>query len=260
LNPIDLPSDDSGYALTPDDLEYLQIDFESAARAVAKVAPLGMSEHQYGGFVQTLLDAVWREGFNSADIRLQGSSVRFFSGPHKVMPYSRAEIFNAFMDEQEIGPDGMQLTAIEHELERWPESSRPMRRPFDALYRVGVALERSDYDVQISTDSAFEIVRSLLVRRGLDPGEIAIDNEKYQFMKKALSEGEFLQLERWRAQWMTRLGRPISIAVFDGRGPRRAPENPVLSSHFKETDWVVHIGRVAPEGRAEEASHAEPVA
>jgi hypothetical protein len=239
-----IPADDSGYRLTAADLEFLRISKVAAEECSNRIAPLGMTREQYKFFVQSLLEAVWRENFRHVDIRLQGSSVKFYSGPHKEMPYSRMELNEAYMSEQKKSPSLYQVDSVFAELESiWPPGNRPKRRPFDALYRIGIATEPSDYDVQISTDEAFKLIEQLVQRRGLNPEEVVVENPKYQFMRKEYSDGEFLYLQRWTAEWWKILDRPVNIAIFDSSGPRKnIDEGDELSSHFKASDWIVHLG------------------
>lgn len=234
-------ADDSGYCLTKRDLDFLGITEDSAIDCVAKTAPLGMTLDQYTDFIATLLEAIRREGFTNFDVRLQGSSVKFFSGPHKSMPYTSEEIFETYMREHGERPDQYDLRVIRDKLqEAWPNGSRPTRRPFDALYVTGLSSEPSDYDVQLSTDEAFNVIRDMLVGMGLRPDAIAVENATYQFMRKEFSDGEFLHLQRWAAKWWNVLKRPVNIAIFGGEGPKRlAPPQEALSSHFRDTDWIV---------------------
>jgi hypothetical protein len=239
-----IPADDSGYRLTTTDLEFLRISKLAAKECSKRIAPLGMTREQYGFFVESLLEAIWRENFRNVDIRLQGSSVNFYSGPHKKMPYSRAELNETYMNEQNNSPSMYQLDSVFSQLEEiWPPGNRPKRRPFDSLYRIGIATEPSDYDVQISTDEAFSLIEQLVRRRGLSPEDVVVENPKYQFMRKEYSDGEFLYLQRWAADWWKILDRPVNIAIFDSSGPRKSvDEDDELSSHFKSSDWIVRLG------------------
>ncbi|WP_232791353.1 hypothetical protein [Streptomyces capitiformicae] len=49
---------------------------------------------------------------------------------------------------------------------------------------------------------------------------------------------------RWptgRAGGQTKLGRPLSLGVFESAGPFYATKlGRALSSHFKDTDWIIH--------------------
>lgn len=243
------PSDGFGYTLTDADLRFLAIGQESADNCVGGVSPLGMSCDQYGIFVKGLLEATWREGFKRADIRLQGSSVKFFSGPHKMMPYAAEEIHETFMNENKMPPEDYDFNEIIKAINRvWPAEPRPKRRPFDSLYKLGLSPEPSDYDVQISSDDAFSIVRTMLRNRNLDTDKLVVENTKYQFMRKEYSDKWFLHLQAFSAKWMKVLGRPVNIAVFDATGPAQQ-ENSDLSSHFRETDWIIDPGKIPLESR-----------
>jgi hypothetical protein len=83
-----LPADDSGYRIQPRDCEFLGISPEQVEAWAGRQAPLGMTPTEFRDFSNSLYDALAREGFNveDLDLRLQGSSARFFSGEHKSLP------------------------------------------------------------------------------------------------------------------------------------------------------------------------------
>ncbi|EKX69037.1 hypothetical protein [Streptomyces ipomoeae] len=48
-------------------------------------------------------------------------------------------------------------------------------------------------------------------------------------------------LADWARRWERELGRPLSLGVFESSGPFDATRlGRTLSSHFRDTDWVIH--------------------
>lgn len=239
-----MPADDSGYRLKPADLQFLDISEDAAEHCANRIVPLGMTESDYELFVLELVEALWREQFTDADVRLQGSSAKMFSGPHKEMPYSLDDINETYMREWKKLPTPYQISSVNSKIINvWPvDSDRPKRRPFDALFKVGLSPDKSDYDVQISTDIAFDIIAKMAQVRSLNPDALMMENPDYQFMRKEIADSSFLYLQTWAANWWNILGRPVNIAIFVRSGPRNnAEKGEDLSSHFKETDWIIPI-------------------
>lgn len=89
IAPIPLLMDDSGYQMRQSDLVLVGVPNEDLAAVLDGKRPLGMSKEVYEEFVRSLLYALRRDRVDVADVRVQGSSVNFFSGRHKFMPYER---------------------------------------------------------------------------------------------------------------------------------------------------------------------------
>lgn len=236
-------TDVSGYTVTQRDLHFLSIELSDVQSLSTRITPLGMDSTTYGEFTRTLAHALFREGVRDADVRLQGSSVRFFSGKHKTMPYSR----NAVAEEYEkwFGrlPETHQIAKVVEVLDnQWPDGSpRPYCRPFDALYRIGINAEPSDYDVQISSREAVTIIKDELVFRGLDAESYKVEHPTYDFVRKELVANHLRYLSAWEATASELVRRPVSIAIFSESGPPKvaatADDPDPLSSHFRDDDW-----------------------
>jgi hypothetical protein len=220
-----LPADDSGYRIQPRDCEFLGISPEQVEHWANREAPLGMTPSEFKEFSNSLYDALAREGFsaNDLDMRLQGSSARFFSGEHKAL---------------ELDSDD---PAVQARIETWfgDDENRPLRRPFDSMHQLGLDSEPSDYDVQISSDSMVDACRRQWDADG-SHGDLV--NRKYGFIDKRLFKNMFPTLWEWAAQWERRTGRPVVPALFASSGPPDTTPTGV-SSHFRESDW-----RLYPEG------------
>jgi hypothetical protein len=220
-----LPADDSGYRVQPRDCEFLGISPEQVEAWANREAPLGMTPTEFREFSRSLYDAMAREGFTpeDLDLRLQGSSARFFSGEHKSL---------------ELDSDDPEVQA---RIDTWfgDDANRPLRRPFDSMYRLGLDPEPSDYDIQISSDAMVDACRQ---RWEADGSQGDLVHPKYGFISKKVFEKMFPGLWEWAEQWSERTGRPVVPALFSSTGP---PDTSFagISSHFRDADW-----RIQPEG------------
>lgn len=240
-------TDGYGYVLRGEDIDFLGLTDDAIASFQARHTPLGMSAEAFADFLTTLRDALATEGITDADIRLKGSSAEFFSGHHKFMPFDdaggvdRGQVLAAFRRARKRTPKPYVLTQImERVSAQWPEdASRPKRRPFDVMHRVGIDEEPSDYDVQISSEQILQKARQLIVDLKLEPTDLLVMNDVYKFISKDIFHDACPVLEDWRVRQSKDLGRPVTIAAFPGAGPTRV-DGP-LSSHFRTSDWVISV-------------------
>lgn len=246
--------DDSGYVLTHNDFDFLGISYASVVSCFNKQLPLGMSAPRYQTFIDQLLLALKLEGVETkdVDVRIQGSSVNFFSNRTKKMPYSKEAILAEYITDFGNQPlEDMPIPDIELALsEQWPANApRPLRRPFDSLFRLGIAAEPSDYDVQISSDSLVRIIENKLGELGVNPDLFEYRNPNYAFVMKKLVTHNLRHLSDWADNMSQVLCRPVSIALFNSVGPPvvKPTESNIdpVSSHFKKEDWKV----VLPDNR-----------
>ncbi|MBN3459629.1 hypothetical protein JNN96_36975 [Mycobacterium sp. DSM 3803] len=224
-----LPTDDSGYQVQPRDCEFLGITPEQVEVWANREAPLGMTPAEFREFNRSLYEALAREGINhgDVDVRLQGSSARFFSGEHKSLPsVSSTEIRD--------NPDALAR------MNDWfgDDANRPLRRPFDSMYRLGLDPEPSDYDIQISSDAMVDACRERWEASG-SQGDMV--NSKYGFIRKVIFGDMFPTLWEWAERWTAQTGRPVVPALFPTAGPPDTSAGGV-SSHFRASDW-----RILPE-------------
>jgi hypothetical protein len=235
----DLPtvSDGSGYIIRQEDLDFLGIERDALFAWHAHEVPLGVNKSQFIAFRQTLYAAMRSQGIVDADVRIQGSSAQFFSSPLKPFPQGQSALADIYITEfgrvwsRDVGEAILEIFS-----RQWPHQ-KPGRRPFDALYKLGLSPEPSDIDVQISSAGAFALMRAYLNERGIDPTRITIKNNKYSFMRKELSETVFLDLRAWAEKWTADLQRDVNIAIFDLGGPQQSED--IFSSHYQDSDWVM---------------------
>jgi hypothetical protein len=222
-----LPADDSGRQLTPRDCEFLGIEPRQVQWWSERSAPLGMTPEVFAEFRSSLFDALRADGFepSQVDMRVQGSSARFFSGEHKSLP-TRDELLG--------NPDAVSR------MDEWLGGAEPpLRRPFDSMNHLGLEMEPSDYDIQISSDAMADRARSVAAEQF--PGR-PVFHEKYHFITKLIARKAFPNLVAWRKRWtQSPLGRDVAPAVFGGDGPPDTSDSGP-SSHFRDDDWVIKQG------------------
>jgi hypothetical protein len=182
-----------------------------------------MTPTEFREFRDSLYDALAREGFTpeDLDLRLQGSSAHFFSGAHKSLDLQNNPEAIARADSW-FGDD----------------ADRPLRRPFDSMYRLGLDPYPSDYDLQISSDAMVEACRQRW-ETGVSHGDLF--HPDYGFVGKKTFKAMFPALWQWADRWSEITGREVAPALFPSSGPPHQPEG--VSAHFRESDWLIH-----PEG------------
>lgn len=130
-------------------------------------------------------------------------------------------------------------------------AERPARRPFSALYKLGMLDENgkpygpSDGDFQISSDVMVAEARvkwdelksaGKLSDEDLRKGFI---HQKYSFVNRTAVQEAFPDLEKWSIAWEERLGRPHRAVAVPQPGPDKSQEGNGISTHFRNSDWVV---------------------
>lgn len=174
-------TDGSGYRVAERDLDFLAITMDQVARWRTGT-PLGLSQIQFDALCVELASALQDDGveLESIDIRVKGSSASFFSGHHKAMPRSRSDVIDAFREIRKRFPERWEIDEIMRRLtEEWlTVGPWPQRGPFDALHRVNVAREPSDYDLQISSDEIVRRCEDALTNRGQDASEVRVSPDR----------------------------------------------------------------------------------
>jgi hypothetical protein len=226
------PRDDSGYAITKRDLDFLGIQPVQLRWLLTGEAPMGMTPALYKQFGTELLDALKRDGIepSEVDIRLKGTGAVFFSGLHKTLPRESDLIGN---------PQASQM------LQQWfgDSEERPLRRPYNSMYRLGLENEPSDVDLDINSTAAIRKARDHWRndQTGRYSGDFMMG---HGYLDKQVVKGALPTLAGWAKKWEGTLGRPVSLGVFESSGPfDEAQLGRSLSSHFRETDWIIHNRR-----------------
>ncbi|MFJ8627458.1 NUDIX domain-containing protein [Kitasatospora sp. NPDC093550] len=223
------PRDDSGYAIRKRDLDFLGINPVQIKWMLTGEAPMGMTPALYRQFGEEMLEALERDGIDPSevDIRLKGTGAGFFSGIHKTLPREESLADNP--------------TAAQH-LREWfgTSQNRPLRRPYDAMWRLGLESEPSDFDLDINSTAMVRAARAHWRAHQSDryPGDFM---GGHGYLDKQTVAGSHSALAEWAARWEGKLGRPLSLGVFESSGPFDATVlGRALSSHFRDTDWIIH--------------------
>ncbi|MFG1912848.1 hypothetical protein [Kribbella sp. NPDC048928] len=221
--------DDSGYAITRRDLEFLRIEPQQVRWMLNRQAPMGLTPRLYHQFGSELGDALQldRVTGSQVDIRLKGTAAGFFSGLHKTLP-SEAELAGK--------------PAALRRLRQWfgDDEHRPLRRPYDAMYRLGLEREPSDYDLDINSTTAVRAARGYWRDHYRDryPGDFMTG---HGYLDKQAVRGALPHVSDWATRWEDKLGRPLSLGVFESTGPfDEASFGRTISEHFRDSDWIVH--------------------
>lgn len=229
--------DSTRYEIDQDDLGFLGLDEAGVDRWRRGEAPLGVEASDYRELCRTLFEALAADGVHDADIRIQGSSVRFFSSALKPMLYGRVALVREFVEQFKRFPSGYEVERMEERLgKHWPAPG-PFDRPFDVLYVIGAASEKSDIDFQVSSGDVRRRLEAAAAALGVPLAELKELKEPYNFFRKEFTDSEFVHTSLWRTRAIELLRRPVSVAMFDAEGPPAAPDP--VSSHFRDDDWMV---------------------
>lgn len=236
-----LPRDATGYQVTHSDLGFLAISESSFANWVERYAPLGMTPEQMYSFTRRLIDALRQDGVHNVDVRLQGSSANFFSGLHKEMEYDAERLLECYRAERNRVPLPEQIhDAVRMLNSQWPSDAlRPTQRPFDILYRIGIAKYPSDFDIQISSNEMVRRVRVYLEEFPGSPLWETMISPAYRFVRREWVDRVFVNLKEWSIDQTETFRRSVTVALFPSVGPPDMSNSSPVSSHFKNTDWMI---------------------
>lgn len=232
--------DDNGYTPLPPHLIFLKLTNGDLSDCHSHMRPLGMEPSQYENFLDSLKQALRRDSIVACDVRLKGSSANFYSGHHKLMPKDRITLGVLLGDALGRSPTDHELNTVENRLKSvWPDGTLgPYRRPFDSMHRIGIDLFRSDYDIQISSDEILEYAWRYAQSHGIQAADFT--SQKYDFIRKDIVGTVCPKLTDWAAIQSFQLGRGVTVGVFSGGGPpNKEPSIGKLSSHFRDTDWIL---------------------
>ncbi|EKX63918.1 zeta toxin family protein [Streptomyces ipomoeae] len=223
------PRDDSGYAITKRDLDFLGIEPVQIKWMLTGEAPMGMTPEVYQRFGTEMLQALRQDGIepSEVDVRLKGTGSEFFAGIHKTMPHE---------DDLAARPEAARR------LREWfgDSQERPTRRPYDSMWRLGLESVPSDVDLDFNSTAMIRTARAHWSAHHSDryPGDFM---GGHGYLDKEAVKGAFPALADWARRWERELGRPLSLGVFESSGPFDATRlGRTLSSHFRDTDWVIH--------------------
>lgn len=108
------------------------------------------------------------------------------------------------------------------------------------MFRIGIAPERSDYDIQISSEQMAAKVMQRVRGLGIAVLDAVTTSKQYDFFRKDLVHDVAPHLSIWCVLQTDRLGRSVTVAAFPKGGPvNKEDEIGPVSSHFRDTDWRI---------------------
>lgn len=225
--------------MTADQIAFLDLTAQAIMDWRARRAPLGLKPSEYRAFCIELHRVIDREGITELDVRLKGSAAAFFSAPHKVFP----ETADRCVELAQKKKTGRTPAAVRAAYERFMAGAADTlkRPPFDSMFKLGVASDRSDYDIQMSSGQ--------IARRCREARDAATADERARWELVRAGFGFFEDIwfdlacplvASWSDDWSGRLGRTVTVKAFDHSGPLdKSSEIGLLSSHFRDIDWML---------------------
>jgi hypothetical protein len=236
-------ADDQGSEMSAGQAGLLGLRAQGVVDWRARRAPLGTVPSMYRQFCVDLYTAAQRDGVRDLDARLKGSAAIFFSGSHKDFPRSEREASE--LAEAKLGPlPQRRIADIQAAYGAFvAQGACPARRPFDSMYRLGIDRGRSDYDVQISSRTVARLCREAFQRS--DAASPPLKHPQHGYFDDDWFELACPEIASWADEWSGRLRRLVNVKAFDRAGPPdRTEQIGPLSSHFRDTDWMLTQPRV----------------
>ena len=230
-------TDGHGYAITARDAWFFGMNGAQLANWRTRRAPLTLSPPEFNQFVQELYAAADADGLSGRlDIRLKGSSAGFWSNPMKAMPRNAEQAAEIFEAKTKQWPSKAWCQNVAKRFAQWLGPDRvgdkdavPTYRPFNALSVLDISDDKSDVDVQISSDQAAEKIAAVCAADAVSPCKA----EAYGFFRKTPTFKALPAITAMMDRWANAFTLDFTFAVF----PSSGPDN-YLSS-FKTTDWVI---------------------
>jgi hypothetical protein len=236
-------ADDHNIEISAGQVDLLRLTPRGIVDWRARRAPLGTVPGVYRKFCVELHEAAQRDRITDLDARLKGSAAIFFSGPHKNFPRSAREASQLATAKRGRLPPG-RVADIRAAYDAFvAQGRRPARNPFDSMYHLGIERGPSDYDVQISSSTVARLCREAFEQD--DDATPPLEDPRYGFFADKWFSFACPQIASWKDEWSGRLGRLVNVKAFDRTGPPdKTTEIGSLSSHFRDTDWILIQPRV----------------
>ncbi|MEP6495014.1 MAG: hypothetical protein ABJF01_20170 [bacterium] len=238
-------ADDAGIRLSVHHLNFVALDSQGIADWRARRAPLGMRPAMYREFCSTFFAAAHKDGLgpHDIDVRLKGSASVIYSGRHKRLPTELNEWRTEFGKTRLGRPAptvAEELDIVDSFQRLYFHQPLPFRRPFDTMVCLKIDREKSDYDIQVSSDLIERRCMDSTIRHAFD--DWSIHDPKYDFIYDLIASSVINEIYLWSHRWTVALGRSVNVKVFGATGPRnRTAQIGDLSSHFRAQDWMIRI-------------------
>jgi hypothetical protein len=238
--------DSSGYRTAERDLDYCRVTPEGFGDLQRGDAPLGLSVTEYREMKADLEEALARDGLTDADVRLQGTAAHFYSRNPDKQFFAGPEAIHAHCDEARRDGDHVDARVEQAAVDRYVDAGytdgpRPRDKMFDQDHvATGLADDRSDYDIQISSDT---LQARMEQYHQAHPDDTLVSDRGGHWNADGLLEN-FKGLADWSEAWTDRTGRDVNMAGFAGSGPEGL-------SAFSDEDWVIR----RPEPTTDQREH-----
>ncbi|WP_406312619.1 hypothetical protein OHA77_29230 [Streptosporangium sp. NBC_01639] len=194
--------------------------------------PLGMEPKSWQTAVAELREALAAENILDGDVRLKGTSARFFSGdPAKTFPQTEDELrATVARTHGDLAP-AERARRVEDAIAAYRQAgygangAKPAVAFFDSRHKLGLSQWPSDYDFQLSSDVLAERFKCF---GEANPGVNV--HTKGDWYNPYLLDRVAPKLNDWVKRWEEAAGRWVSIATYD-----RA----YLERTAQPDDWVV---------------------
>jgi hypothetical protein len=235
-------TDPTGYTFTKRDYQFVGLSPDQVNDMLAQKVPLGMTAAQWSQATSELSQALIDSGIPDADIRLKGSSMRFFSYDTKTKGFpqtvdelkTRAKAYNA------ASPDAAAIAdqaAQTYQSAGYGTSPQPVHSFFNALAKLHCG-DPSDYDIQVVSQTLADKFEDYIRKNPTEP--VLGDDEQSVELDPAISgkgghyKWRYLQyvakpLWDWSQRWTGMLGTDVAVSTFS---PARAPT-------LRDTDWII---------------------
>jgi hypothetical protein len=234
-------TDRSDYTFAEREYAFAGISPEQAWDMQERRAPLGMEPDQWHACVGELRDALAADDIVDADVRLKGSAARCSSEhPKKWFPQSEEDLRARVGDHYRNAPADERTRRMNNSAATYrgagfaEDRAKPAAPFFDGMYRLDATNESSGYDFQVASDGLAGRFQQL-EREDPATGWRSAHGGHY---KHRHLERVAPALHEWAGRWDGVLGRDVTIATFDRRGP---------STGLHDSDWKV----IEPEERTD---------
>lgn len=243
-SPVAYPqiSDPSGYTFTARDFQLVGLTPQQITDMQSKSVPLGVTSAQWTQLTNELSQALTDAGIPDADVRLKGSSMRFFSYDTKTkgFPQTVDELTTRVKAYNAVSPDVDAIAAQSAQTYKaagYGTAPQPMHSFFNALNTLRCG-DPSDYDIQLVSQTLAgkfdEYIRQ-------HPNEPVLGDDQYTAeLDPTISDKgghykwRYLQyvapaLWRWSQNWTGILGADVAVSTF----------SPATAPTLRDSDWVI---------------------
>lgn len=233
-------TDGANWAMKPEDAYFSNISPSDIMNWRSRLSPLSLSNKQWSNFTRKLFNNLEKDGFGEIyDIRLNGSLARMFSNPTKPSLATAQEAIDWYEEEYDSKPSNQKCQDIADNFNKWlgpveqrQNSDVPRWRFVDLFYNLGLASERSDIDIQISSDFLGDAITNACSENGINGQDC---KHRFGFYDREMTEKILPHTAKLMNKWTNKdgIGIDFTFVVFDSEGPQNS------IAHFRDDDWLI---------------------